>query len=290
MHSLTFITALVSAAAAAAAGLPPHGHSFLTTHRPSTPTAHATNGYTYSASGSHTSSTSLPLAPAEDPAFGRRPKDYSSYSSAITHEHGTDFFPGPTKVKAAQVGPTAMTVTILNQAGVPVSTTHGVNTLDPLTTVLPTVSLPGPGVLANDGSHTYVLPLGHGANLGVAKGKFLGDESLVEYTFENQDGINKIAIDVSYVTGFTHSIDCSCSDGTHLSGCTEPLWAQSTCEQPNGEGACKNPLRASDGPRANPSFQKCQGKAYTFSGDHPALNNGGCGTGSVTCTILPGGN
>lgn len=214
MHSLTFITVLISAAAAAAAGLHPNGHSFLTTHRPSTPTAHATNGYTYSTSGSHTSSTSLPLAPAENPTFGRRTKDYSSCSSAMTHEHGTDSFPGPTKVKAAQVGPTAMTVNILNQAGVPVSTTHGVNTLDPLTTVLPTVSLPGPGVLANGGSHTYVLPLGHGGNLGVAKGKFLGDESLVEYTFENQDGINEIAIDVSYVTGFAYSIDCSCSGGT----------------------------------------------------------------------------
>lgn len=298
MHSLTFITALVSATAVEGAGLPPHGHSFLTTHRPSTPTVHATGGYSFDTThrpststashiGRQTSSTSLDLAPAADPAFNRRPK---GYSSVMTHIYSTYFHPAPTKVKAAQVGPTAMTVTIMNQAGVPVSTTHGVNTLDPLTTVLPTVSLPGPGILANGGSHTYVLPLGHGGNLGVAKGKFLGDESLVEYTFENQDGINKIAIDVSYVTGFTFSIDCSSSDGTHLWGCTEPLWAQSTCEQPNGEGSCKNPFRASGGPPANPFFQKCQGKAYTFSGDHPALNNGGCATGSATCKILPGGN
>lgn len=311
MHSLTFITALVSATAVAGAGLPPHGHSFLTTHRPSTPTAHATGGYSFDTThrpststashiGRQTSSTSLDLAPAADPAFSRRPKGYSSEmthrpSTSTAHATGgytfsTSLQLAPTKVNAAQVGPTAMTITIMNQAGVPLSTTHGVNTLDPLTTVLPTVSLPGPGILANGGSHTYVLPLGHGSNLGVAKGKFLGDESLVEYTFENQDGINKIAIDVSYVTGFTFSIKCSCSDGTHLSGCTESLWAQSTCEQPNGEVACKNPLRASGGPPANPFFQKCQGKAYTFSGDHPALKNGGCGTGSVTCTILPGGN
>lgn len=100
----------------------------------------------------------------------------------------------------------------------------------------------------------------------MAKGKFLGDESLVEYTFENQDGINKIAINVSYVTGFTYSIDCSCSDGTHLSGCTEPLWAQSTCEQPNGEGACKNALRASGGPPGQSLLPEVPGQGVHLLG------------------------
>lgn len=264
MHSLTFITALVSATAVASAGVPPHGHSFLTTHRPSTSTAPvATNGYTYSTSDSHT---------------GRQT---SSASDHITV--------GPTKVKVADAGPTSMTMTIINMAGIPVSTTHGHNP----NAALPTIGMPPPAMMAPGAKHSYVLPLNFGGNLGVSKGKFLGDESLSEYSFELQKNttVNKVSINVSYVTGFSLNINCVCSDGLYLSGCKELLWKNpELCKEKNSEGSCKNPLRKSGGPPADPFFLPCQHQAYAYVEDHDAQSNGECLTGDITCTILPGGN
>lgn len=76
----------------------------------------------------------------------------------------------------------------------------------------------------------------------VSAGAMLGQESKIEYTFDNQNGTNKADMNISYVEAYCFSIMCTCSDGVKT-GCDIPLSAKHQCVEPdhlNAAGACVN--------------------------------------------------
>ncbi|KAK1832530.1 hypothetical protein QBC39DRAFT_348284 [Podospora conica] len=267
MVSLTTIAALLSATLAAAANLPPHhGEPHKNSHATSSTTTHlGPGGYSYG----HATATATSTASASTA--------WSTSTKVAAN------------IKAAQTGPTTLTMTVINQAGHAVSTTHGNNPDVPL----PTIGMPPSASMAPGEKHVFHLPLNFAGRLAVSKGAFFGDESLIEYTFDVPAGFtaNTVSINVSYVAGFSVNINCFCSDGRHLSGCTELLWKHpELCPNVNTAGSCPNPLRGSGGPPADAFFLPCEHKAYTYVTDHKgALSVGECLTGDVTCSILPGG-
>ena len=80
-------------------------------------------------------------------------------------------------------------------------------------------------------------------------------------------------MDVSYVDGY--SVPIVCSSAGKVSGCNTELFGLNgnTCNQNvdiSGFEICENPARsANDGP-ADPFFEVCQGKAYTYPNDNDA--------------------
>ncbi|KAK0747120.1 hypothetical protein B0T18DRAFT_466802 [Schizothecium vesticola] len=165
----------------------------------------------------------------------------------------------PTNVKVADAGPTSMTMAIIKMAGIPVSATHGHNH----NATLPTICMPPPAMMSPGAKHSYVLPLNFGDNLGVSKGKLLGDESLSEYSFELQDSetVNRATINVFYVTDFSLNTSIACK---------ELLWnSPELCKDKN---IGRSPIR--------PCFLPCEHKAYIYVEDHVAQANAKCLTGS----------
>ena len=60
-----------------------------------------------------------------------------------------------------------------------------------------------------------------------------------------QGGSNAVIdIDVSYVTGFSVPIVCSCDGKGPVTGCNKPLWTLNKCGNDNGDGSCRNPMRS----------------------------------------------
>lgn len=196
--------------------------------------------------------------------------------------------PEPTKVQAALDGPAEFTLTVVNRAGRPVTTHYASHT-----TVVPLPSPIGPAPVPREmviGESMHMLiPFNHGGTMFVSAGAMLGQESQIEYTFDNQNGTNKAVINISYVEAYSFSIMCTCSDGVKT-GCDVPLFAKHQCVEPdhvNAFGACVN--SAPDGGPASGFFADCKGKAYTYAHDNDAVNNGNCRTGDFTCEILPNG-
>ncbi|KAK0747118.1 hypothetical protein B0T18DRAFT_413138 [Schizothecium vesticola] len=180
-----------------------------------------------------------------------------------------------------------MTLTIANKAGRPVTTHHYHNAHTPTLPSPP--AAPTPGVMADGQSMHYVVPLGYGGTMMVSAGEMLGQESQLEYTFETQDGINKVALDISYFKAYSFSMVCTCSDGVKT-GCDIPLFAKHQCVSPdyvNAAGACVN--AAPDAGPASPFFADCKDKAYVYTFNDLATNNGNCLTGDFTYEILPNG-
>ncbi|KAH8892302.1 hypothetical protein GQ53DRAFT_793984, partial [Thozetella sp. PMI_491] len=151
---------------------------------------------------------------------------------------------------------------------------------------------PGAGVIPNGGKAEFHVPLGWGGNVAVVENgggrTFRGDESLIEASYIDQGaqwGGKKFDINVSYVTGFSLPITCSCDVGV-IAGCNRYLWDLNKCPNDNGVGSCKNPNRdVANGPAAT-FFAPCAHAAYTYPNDSSANSgNGVCGGSSVTCCV-----
>ncbi|KAM7187280.1 hypothetical protein V8F20_011035 [Naviculisporaceae sp. PSN 640] len=199
-------------------------------------------------------------------------------------------------VNPAQIseGPDIMTLEVVNSAGYGLSTTHDRNKDTPAPS-----GDPKSGVLPAGSTDRLQIPRGWAGKIAINKqGYAIGeDESLIEGSFDPQDtapdpDVAIVAINVSFVAGFSLPIVCTCplEGNKYLSGCWENLWTLNTCpsEDYNGQGSCKNPNRNSSELEAADFFQPCQGLAYTFPKDSQALSNGECQSGTIRCTIYPG--
>lgn len=144
------------------------------------------------------------------------------------------------------------------------------------------------GVLANGGSASFTVEPGWNGNVALVADEngnsFLGDETLIEGSYNQQGGSDYIFdIDVSFVTGFSVPVTCSCDVGV-VAGCNKDLFQLNSCPNDNGAGSCKNPER--DGNKATTFFAPCQGAAYTFASDDKAnTGNGVCKTNKISCCI-----
>lgn len=147
--------------------------------------------------------------------------------------------------------------------------------------------------MKNGAVASAVAPTGWAGKISfnVAGKKVVGDETLIEAAYKlTTESWPYGIVDVSYADGYTVPITCKCrSTGRSLSGCVNPkLWQQSLpCSSPNGEGACKNPMRGIGTKVAHPWFQPCQGKAYTFDDGNEAVSSGECQSGIIDCEIHP---
>lgn len=219
------------------------------------------------------------------------PKSGALGPTPAGHNEAADFPPAPPLI----------TLMVANKAGVALTTTHGINTLNGTVDVPPQGGVPGPGTIAVGATKTMLYPTGWGGNIAFnnAKYRIQGDETLIEASFKRQKPEHQnagFAINVSFVNGHTYPIMCYCtsSGGVPLKGCTEQLWLKSQCpaDLNNGQGACKNPLRPITGLgplEPHPFFKPCQTQAYTYPDDDQAVSNGACQSGTITCEVLANG-
>ncbi|KAH8896065.1 hypothetical protein GQ53DRAFT_620217, partial [Thozetella sp. PMI_491] len=175
-----------------------------------------------------------------------------------------------------------LTIKVVNRYGADVYTVHAHDANGP-------GAISGhvaPGVLKAGATGTFAVPTGW----AVVKngGQIVGDESLIEGSYAKQNTPNAlIDIDVSYVSGFSVPIVCSCDGKGVVTGCNKPLWKLHTCGNSNGVGSCKNPMRGADYDNAVPSpfFAPCRHSAFTVPRDPGANANNVCHSGTVTCCI-----
>ncbi|KAK3321770.1 hypothetical protein B0H66DRAFT_638306 [Apodospora peruviana] len=188
------------------------------------------------------------------------------------------------EAKLAARGPNEWTISIVNKLGRDIMTAHGLNAGFPA----PVRGNVGRGVLRNGQSDFIAVPSGWAGNIPIVESggvrDFRGDESLIEASFVTQGGSQAIFdINVSYVTGFSVPITCSCNVGV-IAGCNTWLWDKSRCPNDNGAGSCRNPER--DGWSSHPFFAPCQHAAYAYAHDDSAnTGNGVCGGNTVTCCV-----
>jgi len=208
-----------------------------------------------------------------------------------------------------------LTVTLINQYGKAISTSHADNAGAAATGV--NGDNVKPGTLSTGATAVFAVPTGWGGNVFIADAahEISDNDSLLEGSYGNQMGSIQTDIDVSYVNGFSVPILCKCHNKnkanqfTKVTGCNIDLFSQAGCSnsggtgncgkctiQPDGtggldgNGACKNPKRGSGATDANvipdPFFEPCSGQAYLFPFDGDGGNNGNsvC-SGSVTCCV-----
>ncbi|KAK4209084.1 hypothetical protein QBC37DRAFT_295331 [Rhypophila decipiens] len=182
-------------------------------------------------------------------------------------------------------GASQWTISVVNRLGRDIMTMHALGwQASP-----PIRGNTGQGVLRNGESGSIVVPQGWHGNIPIVESggirRFQGDESQIEGSFVQQGGWEYILdINVSYVTGFSVPITCSCDVGV-IGGCNKWLWDMGRCPNDNGVGSCKNPERDSRGP-ANAFFKPCEHAAYTYAYDDEAnTGNGICGGDTVTCCV-----
>lgn len=183
--------------------------------------------------------------------------------------------------------PEYLTITVINSHGDAISTSH-VHDADSPSAVGGVVT---PGTMANGATATAVYPTGWAGNIAINDAGFelTGDDSLIEASFVDYEGVAVVDVDVSYVNGFSVAIVCWCTvddNSPSLSGCNKNLFDLNTCPDNDGENACVNPLRAdTDATEATTFFAPCQGAAYTFPDDNDADSWGACQSGGVTCCV-----
>ncbi|KAI1867267.1 hypothetical protein JX265_000896 [Neoarthrinium moseri] len=187
--------------------------------------------------------------------------------------------------------PPLMTISIVNQAGAPISTLHASNVGGPsiVSGINTTI-----GTMAAGATAAIAVPTGWAGNIqiGLAKHKLTGDVSQIEANFviPPDNGITHYTfavpdIDVSYVNGYSLSMTCSCN-GVRVTGCTKDLFALNKCPNHNGQGACANPTRPFlDVKVPTAFFAPCVGEAYTFPDDGKANSFGECQNGTITCCV-----
>ena len=250
----------------------------------STHTRPSTAGTPVTAS-TFTTSTRVPVF--EKPGGGFPVLDVSEGAPT---PHGTAFEgaldePRVTMLSTPTQGPAQITISVINNAGRDMRLK-----IDDKSTV----NLPA----AQATSISRASPF-EGGRIAFHEGSnaFMGDESLIEYTYAPQptvaDGRYGIFdINISYVDGFTFPIVCVCpgNENRFLTGCQTNLWNVNTCpSELRRNEACSNPKRSSNSPSEVPHdfFAPCRGQAYTFPWDHDANSNGECQSGTAICTIYP---
>jgi hypothetical protein len=144
--------------------------------------------------------------------------------------------PSPTLVKRS--GP--LTIVVINSDTWPISTSHAHNAGGP-SAVSGNVS---PGTIAAGATAAFAVPTGWAGNVAVVQygsGRaIVGDESLIEASYVLQGGSAAVIdVDVSYVSGFSLAIVCSCDGLGVVTGCNKYLWSLHTCGNDNGVGSCR---------------------------------------------------
>ncbi|KAL8672834.1 MAG: hypothetical protein Q9168_002710 [Polycauliona sp. 1 TL-2023] len=183
--------------------------------------------------------------------------------------------------RAAEIPQDRLTVHITNRFGQNLPISYQSNSGSPTI-----IDLPGPSnhFLANSFTNV-VVPRNFAGVLFIGK-SFDPANSKIEFSFSPPE--YRVALDVSYVDGYSVPITCSCN-GVPQTGCNILLASQGrTCSNPGSGGQhviCYNPKKTvPDGP-ADPFFQPCQGAAYTYPNDHGAQAFGRCETNYIECCV-----
>ncbi|KAI2629396.1 hypothetical protein GGS21DRAFT_222447 [Xylaria nigripes] len=184
----------------------------------------------------------------------------------------------PVPTAAAAVNPEAFyqgeyVVTLVNSHTTDISTVHGQNIGSP------TAINDGGSILEAGATAIFAIPTGWAGRVAMAEANIpiLDRASLLEGSFMIQYGTEaQIALDVSYVDGFTVPIVCECGGQVRL-GCNLNLLDQCPDEYRINAGTCINPSRDSDELKGV-FFKPCSSLAYTFPEDDLATINGitGC--------------
>jgi hypothetical protein len=226
--------------------------------------------------------TTTPPAPTPAAVFNKRDGFAESPAVPATTQVTTHVAPDP--------GPELFTIEYRNHAEVDLTTIHVQG--GGATGRAPNGGLPAPGNMNNGATHSVLYPTGWEGNVRFNKaGKSLTeDDTLIEssYKVQSPDPDAGLAINWSYVHGYTYPGVCNCAaTGAHLTGCDKKLWALNTCPNINSQGACVNPRREITDKEPTPFFAPCQGLAYTFPTDIGSLSNSRCQSGHIICEILP---
>ncbi|CAG8973116.1 hypothetical protein HYALB_00007593 [Hymenoscyphus albidus] len=217
--------------------------------------------------------------------------DYPHKHGAIAHADGVaPLAPSPTTPPQKRAA-SQLVIEVINKFGKDVYTRHAHNQGGP-GAISGNVA---DGVLKNGASAAFAVPTGWAGNIAVVENgggrKIVGDESLIEGSFVAQAGVGSgaiIDVDVSYVSGFSVPIVCSCDEVGHVvTGCNKNLWGLNSCPNDNRVGSCKNPQRTQDFDNAQPSkfFATCAHQAFTVPRDPGANANNICTRGVVRCCI-----
>ncbi|KAI1073652.1 hypothetical protein F5B20DRAFT_497997 [Whalleya microplaca] len=182
----------------------------------------------------------------------------------------------------------AYVVTLVNSHSAAITTLHAQN-LNAPTAVRIGGELPV-GTIKPKGSAVFAVPTGWAGRVAVQEvGYEITDRvSLFEGSFMVQYGEEaRIALDVSYVDGFSLPIVCSCRNAVVL-GCNLDLHQMCPDEHRLDNKTCSNPWRDDMGapdPSSN-FFSDCSPMAYTFPTDDKATINGilGCEE-RISCCI-----
>ncbi|KAI0183988.1 hypothetical protein EV127DRAFT_312652, partial [Xylaria flabelliformis] len=169
-------------------------------------------------------------------------------------------------------------VTLVNLHTTAIKTMHGQNENSP------TALYDEGSILEANSTAIFAVPTGWAGRVAIAEAEVpIRDRaSLLEGSFQVQGGVDaQIALDVSYVDGFTVPIVCACGNETVL-GCNLNLLE--TCPYRVDAGTCINPLRDGGDP-ANNIFGECASMAYTFPTDDKATTMGivGCEKSILCC-------
>ncbi|KAI1752564.1 hypothetical protein F4782DRAFT_530431 [Xylaria castorea] len=171
-------------------------------------------------------------------------------------------------------------VTLVNSHTNAITTAHGQNEGSP------TAIHDDEGILEANSTAIIAVPTGWAGRVAIAEAEVpIRDRaSLLEGSFLVQGGVDAlIALDVSYVDGFTVPIVCACGDETVL-GCNLNLLETCPDEYRVDAGTCMNPLRDGGDPTYN-IFGECASIAYTFPKDDKATTMGivGCEKSILCC-------
>ena len=168
--------------------------------------------------------------------------------------------------------------------GMPVLSIRGTNDYNALPPLEPV-----DGTFATQTS--IVVPSGWAGEFTVDKvGKPLNPAgSRIEGNWGVNDPQDNVAIDVSYVMGFSVPITCSCGapgQGPAVVGCNKALFALGNgcdnAEDPlTGSPVCLNNAPTYGPPSA--FFAPCRGAAYTYPTDDVATQE--CNTNQITCCV-----
>ncbi|KAI5865140.1 hypothetical protein GGS23DRAFT_594689 [Durotheca rogersii] len=144
-------------------------------------------------------------------------------------------------------------------------------------------------VLTRGETASFAVPTGWSGRLAMWEDGYsniLDRASLFEGTFGYDPGNGAVmAMDISYVDGFTVPITCGCN-GTTVLGCNLNLLDNCPKQYLLNNKTCANPLRDSPSSGTGNIFGDCQNLAYTYSYDDAATFMGipGCPR-NVQCCV-----
>ncbi|KAI1136906.1 hypothetical protein F5Y05DRAFT_414627 [Hypoxylon sp. FL0543] len=180
------------------------------------------------------------------------------------------------------------TVTLTNSHTAPVVTIHGQGADSPTAVGKDNE----PHTMSLSEIATFALPTGWSGRValyedGYLNNSFLDRATLLEGSFENNAlDTAVIALDVSYVDGFTVPLVCECKN-TIVMGCNLDLHPMCQPNSTMNAKTCANPNREFKVgvPPTNP-FNDCQGLAYTYPQDDNATKYDpeGCSR-QISCCI-----